>query len=264
MFSSTVNLSNNLGNSVTPSIAASGNNVYVVWADSTPGNNEILYRRSTSGGAMFSSTVNLSNNLGNSVTPSIAASGNNVYVVWADSTPGNNEILYRRSTSSGAMFINTVNLSNNSGSSFRPSIAASGNNNVHVVWFDRTTGNYDILYRRSTSGGAMFINTVNLSNNSGSSFRPSIAASGNNVYVVWQDLTPANNEIFYRRSVNGGANFGGTTNLSSNAGNSINPYISASGNNVYITWTDSTPGNNEILYRRSLNVGVSFSSTISS
>ena len=33
---------------------------------------------------------------------------------------------------------------------------------------------------------------------------PSIAVSGNNVYVVWKDNTPGNDEVFCRRSPDGG------------------------------------------------------------
>jgi hypothetical protein len=99
----------------------------VVWRDDTSGNFEILYRRSTDGGANFGSTVNLSNNAGGSFNPAIAVSGNNVYVVWRDDTSGNFEILYRRSTDGGANFSITVNLSGNAGSSDAPSIAAVNN-----------------------------------------------------------------------------------------------------------------------------------------
>ena len=48
-----------------PQITASGNNVYVVWSDSTTGNADIFFKRSTDGGATFSSpSINLSNNAG--------------------------------------------------------------------------------------------------------------------------------------------------------------------------------------------------------
>ena len=53
-------------NDLIPSIGVSGNNVYVVWRDNTPGNFDILYRRSTDGGSSFSSTANLRNNDGDS------------------------------------------------------------------------------------------------------------------------------------------------------------------------------------------------------
>ena len=69
------NLSSNTGSSFLPTIALSSNNVYVVWADDTLGNPEILYRTSSDNGATFSSLLtNLSVNVGGSTTPIIAAS----------------------------------------------------------------------------------------------------------------------------------------------------------------------------------------------
>jgi len=63
---------------------------------------------------------------------------------------------------------------------------------------------------------------------------PRNAISGNNVYVVWRDNTPGNNEVFYRRSIDGGASFGSTVNLSNNDGSSTSPFIAVSGSNVYV------------------------------
>jgi hypothetical protein len=83
------------------------------------------------------------------------------------------------------------------------------------------------LYRRSTNGGASFGSTVNLSNSRLVQF-PAVAASGNNVYVVWYDDTPGNIDIFYRRSTNGGASFGSTANLSHSGPWSLNPAVAAS------------------------------------
>ena len=230
-FGSVINLSNNAGNSFGSTIAVSGNTVYVVWHDTTPGNFEIFYRMSTDGGATFGSTINLSNNAEDSFDPTIAGIGNNVYVAWHDNTLGNTEILYRRSTDGGATFGSTINLSNNVAISVLPSVAASGTT-VYVVWQDGRAPeeDYDILYRKSTDGGATFGSTINLSNNGGSSLNPKVATISNSVYVVWQDNTPGNPEIFHRRSTTAGTSFGSTINLSNNAGNSFHPSITAANN----------------------------------
>ena len=55
-----------------------------------------------------------------------------------------------------------------------------------------------------------FSSAINLSNNAGSSVEPAIAVSGNRVFVVWDDNTQGDEEIFYRRSVDGGVSFGST------------------------------------------------------
>jgi hypothetical protein len=43
-----------------------------------------------------------------------------------------------------------------------------------------------------------------------------------------------------------GTSFGTPINLSNNAGSSQQPQIVISGNNVYVTWFDDTPGNIDI------------------
>lgn len=83
-----------------------------------------------------------------------------------------------------------------------------------------------MLYKRSTDRGSFTEPIKNLTFNSGGSFDPVITVSGNNVHVVWQDDTPGNDDIFYRRSTNSGATFPAVmTNLSTNTGESANPKI---------------------------------------
>ena len=164
------------------------NSVYIVWHDFTSGNGEILYRRSIDGGVTFEGTINLSNDARDSLEPAIAASGDNVYVVWRDEFQPISltiEIFYKRSADCGTSFGATENLSNNGGDSAFPDIAAF-DNNVYVVWYDSSFGNTEILYRRSIDSGANFDDIINLSSNPGFSGSPAISALENNAYVVWQ------------------------------------------------------------------------------
>jgi hypothetical protein len=41
----------------------------------------------------------------------------------------------------------------------------------------------------------------NLSNNAKISECPSIAMAGNNIYVVWEDMTPGNHDILYAKGI---------------------------------------------------------------
>ena len=240
-----INLSNNTGGSEIPQIAAVGNNVYVTWQDFTPGNFDIFFAVSNNNGTSFGTPINLSNNTGNSFRPQIATSGNNVYVTWEDSTPGNFDIFSAVSNNNGTSFSTPINLSNNTGGSFIPQIATSGNN-VYVTWQDSTPGNFDIFFAASNNNGTSFGTPINISNNTDDSEIPQLAAVGNNVYVTWQDFTPGNFDIFFAASNNNGTSFGTPINLSNNTGNSFEPQIAVSGNNVYVTWEDNTPGNNDI------------------
>lgn len=109
-------------------IAASGNNVNVIWEEHVVGfQREIFYRSSTDGGVTFTDTENLSNSPGSSEGPSIAVLGSNVHVVWKEFVGGvNSEILYIRSTDGGTVFDPILtNISNNPTGSIAPAIAVS-------------------------------------------------------------------------------------------------------------------------------------------
>jgi glutaredoxin len=177
-------ISSNNGTSELPQIAVQGNNIYVVWQDNTPGNYDIFFTHSSDNGNSFAPVLNLSNNSGTSELPQIAVQGNNIYVVWQDNTPGNYDILFKRSTNYGEGF-RGVNLKNSNGTSQFPQIAVNGNN-VYVVWQDNTPGNYDIFLQRTLSNGTKF-KYRNLSNNNGTSELPQLSVSSNNIYVIWKD-----------------------------------------------------------------------------
>ncbi|HJT49035.1 MAG TPA: sialidase family protein [Nitrososphaeraceae archaeon] len=269
----TKNLSNNSGISDEQKIAVGGNNVYVVWKDTTSGNGDVLFARSPNNGATFGKATNLSNSsTGESLNPKVTAFRNNVYVVWEDtsSSNGTSDILFAKSADNGATFSSATNLSNNLGESSNPQIFASGNN-VYVVWEDTTSGNGDILFARSPNNGATFGKATNLSNNLGKAGSepsdPQIFASGNNVYVVWKNSSPTGTgSILFARSPNNGATFSNATNLSNNLGESSNPQIFASGNNVYVVWEDYPLANalkNQILFARSTSNGSTFENIIS-
>jgi hypothetical protein len=260
-FSEPENISENTGDSFAPRISSEGNNVYVVWQDDTPGNVDIIFARSTDGGQTFSIPPdNLSENAGGSFGPQISTEGNKVYVVWWDTTIGNRDILFARSTDGGQTFsIPPDNLSENAGASAGPRISSEGNN-VYVIWTDTTPGNDDIFFAVSTDGGLTFSEPENISENTGDSFAPRISSEGNNVYVIWVDDTPGNDDIFFAVSTDGGQTFSiPPDNLSENAGGSDGQQISTEGNNVYVVWVDDTPGNRDILFAVSTDGGQTFS-----
>ena len=209
--------------------------------------------------ALLEPTENLSDNAGTSVSPVITSVGDIIHVVWQDNEPGNYEILYRRSLDAGSSFLNAENLSDNSGNSEVPAIAAVGDN-VHVVW-QENSGIEDIFYRKSLDAGNSFFNTENLSNNPAPSSLPAIAVIGNNVHVAWMDSAGAS-DIFYTRLLDDGATFSSIENVSNNAGFSFSPAIAVLGNNVYLVWADDSTGSFNILYKRSSDNGTTFSNIL--
>jgi len=234
---------------------------------------------------------NLSNSAGFSSDPQIAVSGNNVYVIWSeftteksrqvlmtDSTPGNWEIFFRASNDNGATFGDVINLSNNAGESGRHRITVT-DNNVYVVWRHSD----DIFFRVSNDNGATFGDVINLSNNavgmsentsdqsnnSGNATNtkrsdlPQIAASSNNVYVVWADYVPGDYDIQFRASNDNGATFGSAVNVETSGGLADLPQIAVSDNHVYVVWGDYSLAEGLVIFFRASNDnGATFGSAV--
>ena len=216
--------------------------------------------------AQSSLSLNLSNTNSLSSTQNIVHSGNNVYVVWMDNSLGNWEIYFKRSIDDGDTFGNVVNLSNSVGFTSMPTISASGNN-VYVVWHDGVSGDYnEIFFVRSTDNGATFYNPVNLSNSAETSDNPQISASGNNVYITWQERISrssdgGNSEIFFVKSTDGGSTFSSTVNVSNTSSQSSSFQMKTFGSNIYVVWRDSTdPVTGLIYFAKSIDGGNTFSS----
>jgi hypothetical protein len=246
-----------------PSLVASGNNVYVAWAQRDNANDkfDVFYRMSTDG-KTFGDTIKLSNDSNGSIFGvNLLTSGNNVYVGWDQNDYINNksDVFYRMSTD-GKTFGDTIKLSNDSnGSISSPSFVASGNN-VYVAWAQRDNANdkSDIFYRMSTDGKT-FGDTIKLNDNiTRYIFEVDLATSENNVYIGWEQ----DYDFLYRMSTDG-KTFGDTIKLAgSNEGLDLSGLVSY-GNKVYVGWLQYYDYNDksDIFYRMSTD-GKTFGDTI--
>jgi hypothetical protein len=241
-----------------PSIAISGNHVYVVWhSDVSSDSWEVYFNQSTDGGNTWENEIRLTNNFAFSGYPSLAVSGNIIHVTWYDDQDGNYEIYYTRSLDGGLTWETNTRLTNNADYSWSPSIAVSGNF-VHLVWFDNSDGNEEIYYIRSTDSGETWEEAVRLTNDPAFSDNVSITASGSLVHIVYQDSREGNYNIYYICLGNNGEDLLTDTRLTFSEGNSYNPFITSSGQNLHCIWYDSRDGNYEIYYKCSTDSGVTW------
>ena len=256
-----VQLSNDPDTSQSPSLAVAGPKVHVVWWDHRDGNREIYYKRSTDGGTTWGQEIRLTNDFSYSGSPSLAASGDSVHVVWQDYRDGNLEVYYKKSTDGGSSWLSESRLTDNSSESACPSIAASGPK-VHVVWYDYRDGNYEIYYKRSTDAGGTWGSDFRLSYDPAGSERPALAVSDSMIHVVWEDYRDGTNtsEIYYKRSTNGGTSWESDTRLTYNSDWSDYPSMATSDPAVHIVWHDDRDRGSEIYYKRSTDRGMTWGS----
>lgn len=130
-------------------------------------------------------------------------------------------------------------------------VAASGDT-VHVVWFDKRPGKYEIYYKRSLDGGSTWGSDTRLSFTSNyDSSNPSVAVSGLQVHVVWEEYFWM---IRYKRSTDGGATWRPDTLLRYGS----NPSVAVSGSNVSVVLESDALESNWIYWMRSTNDGGSW------
>ena len=114
---------------------------------------------------------------------------------------------------------------------------------------------------RSNDSGNTFSALENVSKTpSVGSTNSRIAASGSDVYVVWQEGFSSLSEIYFNRSTDNGVAFElHPRNISEAAGTSTSPTVDADGSIVWIAWSDRADGgSDEIFFRRSINEGATF------
>lgn len=240
-----------------PSVAAWGDNVHVVWEDGRHGwNCEIYYIHSANNGEQWVGLSRLTDNGAQSGLPSVAVWEDNVHVVWQDKRDGEFEIYYKRSIDNGAVWEPDRFLTSTGEYTWYPCIAV-WENNVHIVWQDIRDGNFEIYYIRSPDNGVTWGDETRLTDDTADSWFPSIASSGNSLYMVWQDSRDGNAEIYYKSSADNGQTWGVDTRLTEYRQDSKNPSIAVSGDDLHVVWWDERSTNGEIFYRHgALGAGV--------
>ena len=244
-----------------PAIAVSGSIVHVIWEDTRDWYTQLYYKRSIDGGINWGADTRLSNVNSMMVEASVTTSGSGVYLVWVDDRNGNYEIYYKCSTDGGENWSADKRLTNDNANSRLPSVTVSGSD-VHVVWEDRRDrdGYNEVYYKKSTDGGITWEPDMRLSNNTYiyGSWNASVSSSGSLVFVAWMDNRDGDNELYCRRSIDGGVNWGAETRLTNNIGSSESPSVVVSGSVVHAVWVDNRDANFEIYYKRSTNKGLSW------
>ncbi len=260
-----------------PGIAARDNFVFVTWTDRRNGDPNIYFNRSSDGGITWLPTdIRLTADLPGGFSrsarcPRVLSCGDSIYVTWHDSWDGSHyrDIYFNRSLDNGSTWLSSDLRLNSDplghSTSQYPQIAAAGDA-VYVTWWDTRSHPANIYFNRSLDrGGTWMPSDVRLDRDlplESSAFQPQITASGNSVYAAWTKRDQGNSDIYFNRSLDSGSTWLShdirlDTDLPA-AGDSQTPQITAFGESVYVTWSDSRNGDNDIYFNRSLDGGITW------
>jgi Neuraminidase (sialidase) len=187
------------GRPACPTLAVRANEqIYVVYIDLNP--REIFFTRSLDGGDTWSTPINLSNNSGNSVRPTIAVSPEGIiYVAWGDNTEGKYDVFLRSSSDTGNTWSPISNITTSLKSQDRlPSIAVDAHGTLYVAWTHKTrddeggvvTIEREVFLQYSQDGGQTWSAPYSVSRGPSQSsvMRPQLAIDpAGSLYVIWEE-----------------------------------------------------------------------------
>ena len=112
-------------------------------------------------------------------------------------------VYFPQSTDGGRSFSEPVTIDENGRfvNSLNVEVSAYDEQFSYVAAQVSVSGNEEILLLEMTGNNSTRV--LNLSNNPKISECPSIAMAGDNIYVVWEDMTPGNHEILYAKGTRG-------------------------------------------------------------
>ena len=115
---------------------------------------ELYYARSDDAGASWSEMARLTEAEGSSSRPNLVATAAGLHLVWFDDRQGESEIYYKASSDGGVSWSDDLRLTEASGASEQPMVAAGPDGKIHVAWFDERSGASDIYYRQGEPGSS--------------------------------------------------------------------------------------------------------------
>ena len=223
--------------------------LHAAWAGNDPTTWEIYYVAKFRG-ADWTSPVNISHTSTESQHVDLVVdSTKRVHAVWRDQRAGRHEIVYAHKPP-GGQWTDPANVSRSTGISWDPAICLDAGDGLHVVWYDDSSGNWEIYYSAMITSG--WSASVNVSNTAGGSAQPDIICLPNGVvHVVWYDDTLGNNDVYHAAQAIGGS-WSATNNVSQNASNSRNPVVRLGTQGyLHVSWTDNPETVDDIFYSRS-------------
>ncbi|MBN2244561.1 MAG: exo-alpha-sialidase [Candidatus Aminicenantes bacterium] len=253
-----------------PQMAASGDNVYVVWHDNRDGDSGIYFILSPDRGqTWWDQSVRLSakpgpHYLDEILLPQIGVSGENIYVVWEQMVPqgGQKNIYFNHSQDGGFNWqpavIRLDRYDQTGKISCCPQISCSGQN-VYVAWIDNRNSNWDVFFNHSSDMGASWqVEDVCLNSEEAAETRDyyhkDIAAWNDNVYVVCEKLKPnKRGEIYFYYSHDGGNSWEGQPRFLARG---FQPKVGCRKDHVYLVWYDkNTEGDYDVFFNASSDRG---------
>jgi len=245
-----------------PSVAAFGTNVHVVWNTWINSSvSEIYYKKSLDNGNSWENLTRLTYNTTQAIYPVISVFESTIHVAWKDFRNGNPEIYYVNSFDNGNTWNSPIRLTYNSSRStniYDISIA-SDDTHVYVIWKDYRSGSSEIFFKRSINKGKTWFDDQRLTTDYNPSYAPTFDFDKENIYVIFEDRDFKYN-LDLLKSLDYGKTWSSKKHIleSNPSGTLKNPKVYIENKTLYLVWEDDRSGNSLIYFCKSFDNGESW------
>jgi hypothetical protein len=148
-FGSLVSIDDGARPSICPRLAASGDELYIVWSEYKQKMWQVKFIKSTDNGDSFGEIQHISSSSAGAWNPDIAVDNESIVVVWEDYRDGNGEIYFTASTDGAESWGSETRLSDSDSFSSYPRITGR-DGTFYAVWQDYSDGNWEIYFKDFT------------------------------------------------------------------------------------------------------------------
>jgi hypothetical protein len=222
-----------------PSLVWAGSEYGLSWRDDRDGNYEIYFARLDSSGNKISPDIRVTYDDLGSYYPSLVWAANEFGISWEDDRDGNKEIYFVRLDSSGSKIGVDIRVTDDSESSEEPSLLWTGSE-YGLSWYDNRSGNHEIYFVILDSLGNKIGSDIRITYDPFFSGYPSLAWTGTEYGISWQDYRKGHADIFFARIDSLGNRIGTDLRASNTSYDSAWPSLIWTGLEFGFSWLDKS------------------------
>ncbi|MBI5622030.1 carboxypeptidase regulatory-like domain-containing protein [Candidatus Falkowbacteria bacterium] len=234
----------------------SGGYTYIAWQDDRNGNQDVYLLKINGGGIDVwngPKKLNTDATSADQTAPAIVWQDDAVYAAWTDERSGNSDIyLTKIDSDKTALWPSEVLMHSNSSADQTSPRLIGLDDAIYVTWVDNRNGNADIYLQHIDEAGQRQWPDdlkVNRDSNSADQLNPSVTTDGENLYIAWVDYRSGSADIYLQKISPDGSLLWSADQLASDEGTlatATMPQVVMNNGDLYLVWTDSRNGNNDI------------------
>jgi len=214
-----------------------GSEYAAVWRDDRDAS-EIYFGRISPAGTEIGSEVRVSDSTVSAIEPATIWTGSELGVVWMDYRDGNNEIYFARVSPLGVRIGPEVRLTTDVADKITPEIAWTGSE-FGVAWPDYRLGSFEVFMTRVSAVGVKLGSDVRISDDDGEvGYRVSLAWSGSEFGLGWQDGRHTRDQIYFARVSASGTKIGSDMRITTTTTEANAPSLVWTGSEFAMSWYD--------------------------